>query len=163
DWLACEFMEPEVTRLQGDKVTSGFENRPSHVTNHLVNSSSPQPWSIKSLIRLVVTSATYRQSSGTRPELAERDPFNTLLALQALTLMNHGLFVECARTLARRVSALPARPPRGKIEAAFQLCLSRPPARAELDRLERLFADELALAPDPTCSAAQENALTQVA
>src|SRR5207247_2151359 len=42
----------------------------------------PHSWSIKSLIRLVVTSATYRQSSGTRPELAERDPFNTLLARQ---------------------------------------------------------------------------------
>jgi hypothetical protein len=39
-------------------------------------------WSRKALIRLVVTSATYRQSSRHRPELAERDPGNALLARQ---------------------------------------------------------------------------------
>jgi hypothetical protein len=39
-----------------------------------------QNWSMKSLIRLVVTSATYRQSSSTTPELIERDPYNRLLA-----------------------------------------------------------------------------------
>jgi len=34
------------------------------------------------LIRLIVTSAAYRQSSGTRSDLAERDPNNVLLARQ---------------------------------------------------------------------------------
>lgn len=37
-------------------------------------------WSIKSMHRLIVTSATYRQSSRVTPELAERDPKNTLYA-----------------------------------------------------------------------------------
>ena len=55
DWLAAEFMEPKSSR----------------------------PWSMKALHRLIVTSATYRQSSKSRPELAERDPDNTLLARQA--------------------------------------------------------------------------------
>jgi len=40
-------------------------------------------WSRKALIRLIVTSATYRQSSRYRPELEERDPLNTLLARQS--------------------------------------------------------------------------------
>ena len=40
-------------------------------------------WSLKEMIRLIVTSATYRQSSHTRPELAERDPENVLLARQS--------------------------------------------------------------------------------
>ncbi len=37
-------------------------------------------WSMKSLHRLIVTSATYRQDATTSPALLERDPFNRLLA-----------------------------------------------------------------------------------
>ena len=37
-------------------------------------------WNTKSLLRLIVTSATYRQSSKVRPELLEKDPRNRLLA-----------------------------------------------------------------------------------
>ena len=39
-------------------------------------------WSMKAMHRLIVTSATYRQSSHARPDLAERDPRNILLARQ---------------------------------------------------------------------------------
>ena len=39
-----------------------------------------QEWSMKSIKRLIVTSATYRQSSRVTPELEERDPYNKLLA-----------------------------------------------------------------------------------
>ena len=39
-------------------------------------------WSMKRLHKLIVTSATYRQSSHARPDLAETDPLNTLLARQ---------------------------------------------------------------------------------
>jgi hypothetical protein len=37
-------------------------------------------WSLKHLVRLIVTSATYRQSSKVTPALVERDPENRLLA-----------------------------------------------------------------------------------
>lgn len=40
-------------------------------------------WSVKHTLRLIVTSATYRQSSNTRPELLDKDPENTLLARQS--------------------------------------------------------------------------------
>ncbi|MCB1211383.1 MAG: DUF1553 domain-containing protein, partial [Verrucomicrobiales bacterium] len=39
-------------------------------------------WSLKSLHRLIVTSATYRQSSKARPDLQVKDPTNRLLARQ---------------------------------------------------------------------------------
>jgi mono/diheme cytochrome c family protein len=39
-----------------------------------------QGWSMKKIQRLMVTSATYRQSSRDTPELTERDPYNKLLA-----------------------------------------------------------------------------------
>ena len=54
DWLACEFMEPS-----GDAVPS---------------------WSLKHIHRLIVTSATYRQSSQMTTQLLARDPYNRLLA-----------------------------------------------------------------------------------
>jgi hypothetical protein len=39
-----------------------------------------QGWSLKHLHRLIVTSATYRQSSRTTPAIVARDPYNRLLA-----------------------------------------------------------------------------------
>jgi len=40
-------------------------------------------WDVKAMHRLIVTSATYRQSSQHRPELDEVDPYNNFLAHQA--------------------------------------------------------------------------------
>jgi hypothetical protein len=40
-------------------------------------------WSMKALNRMIVTSATYRQSSRIRPDLLTRDPGNALLARQS--------------------------------------------------------------------------------
>jgi hypothetical protein len=42
-----------------------------------------QGWSLKQVIRTIVTSAAYRQSSHTRPDLKDIDPGNTLLARQS--------------------------------------------------------------------------------
>ena len=39
-----------------------------------------EKWSMKKMIRLIVTSSTYRQSSRVTPEAEERDPYNKLLA-----------------------------------------------------------------------------------
>jgi hypothetical protein len=39
-----------------------------------------QKWSMKAMHRLIVTSATYRQSSAVTPALLERDPYNRLFA-----------------------------------------------------------------------------------
>jgi hypothetical protein len=40
-------------------------------------------WDIKQMVRLLVTSGTYRQASLPRPDLKERDPYNRLLARQS--------------------------------------------------------------------------------
>ncbi len=42
--------------------------------------SALSPWDVKGLVRLIVTSATYRQSSAVTPALVERDPENRLLS-----------------------------------------------------------------------------------
>ncbi len=66
DWLAVEFMEPSVK----------FEERSVRGEG----SDSVRPWSFKHLHRLIVNSATYRQSSRVTPGLLERDAYNRLLA-----------------------------------------------------------------------------------
>jgi len=55
---------------------------PSHpeLLDWLATEFMQQDWRIKKIIRLMVTSATYRQSSRVTPELEERDPSNKLLA-----------------------------------------------------------------------------------
>lgn len=40
-------------------------------------------WDVKHLVRLMVTSAAYRQSSAAAPEVRQRDPFNRLVARQS--------------------------------------------------------------------------------
>ena len=60
DWLAVELMEPAV-RAPGETAPAA-------------------PWSLKHLHRLIVHSATYRQSSHVTPEHLEKDPYNRLLA-----------------------------------------------------------------------------------
>ena len=60
DWLAVEFRQPTTSP----------------------QSPSPIPYSLKSLHRLIVTSATYRQSSAVRADLLRVDANNKLLARQ---------------------------------------------------------------------------------
>ncbi len=194
-------------------------------------------WSRKELIRLIVTSQTYRQSSQPRPDLTARDPLNLWLArqsrlrveaeivrdlalavsglleprvggpsirpalharvtsisrnadwevspgseryrrgmyvllrratlypmltqfdapdttvscsvrersnspLQALTLLNDPVFMECARRFGESLPPGAPDEPRGWIAAAFCRALAREPAPQELDRLVQLDAE----------------------
>ncbi|MCH8921609.1 MAG: PSD1 domain-containing protein [Planctomycetes bacterium] len=55
---------------------------PSHpaLLDYLAADLVQQGWDTKKLLKTIVTSATYRQSSAVTPELVERDPQNRLLA-----------------------------------------------------------------------------------
>ena len=55
---------------------------PSHpeLFDWLATELVAQKWSQKAIVRAIVTSATYRQSSAVPAQLAERDPYNRLLA-----------------------------------------------------------------------------------
>ena len=57
---------------------------PSHpeLLDWLSGEFRDQHWDVKHLVRLMVTSRTYRQSSSLRPELKDLDPANRLLASQ---------------------------------------------------------------------------------
>jgi mono/diheme cytochrome c family protein len=82
-------------------------------------------WDVKKLLRLIVTSATYRQSSRVTPALLERDPDNRLYARgprfrsSAEVIRDQSLFVS--GLLSPKLGGPPARPPRPKLKlnAAF--------------------------------------------
>jgi hypothetical protein len=76
DWLAVEFMNP--TWNAGDGATGRRGDRAN--PQSAIRDPQSLGWSMKSLLRLIVTSATYRQSSKVTPALRERDPYNRLLA-----------------------------------------------------------------------------------
>ena len=127
DWLACEFVSPigspPASSLQPFKIP--LEKPPGEgtgPTRHGVSrgntvgrvpsrgepdvferSVTPSTaWSLKRLHRLIVTSATYRQSSKRRPDLLEVDPNNRLLARQNRLRLD----AEAVRDMALAASGL---------------------------------------------------------
>ena len=78
DWLASEFMRPEY------------------------QAAGAHPWDVKHLLRTIVMSATYRQSSLSTPELDKRDPENRLLARQSRFRID----AESVRDTALEISGL---------------------------------------------------------
>ncbi|MFN4258760.1 MAG: PSD1 and planctomycete cytochrome C domain-containing protein [Gemmataceae bacterium] len=80
DWLAMAFM------------TGAFSER--------ANGERSSPWNVKQLHKLIVMSATYRQSSKVTPQLLAKDPNNRLLArgprfrLDAEMVRDQALFVS---------------------------------------------------------------------
>ncbi|MBA4147256.1 MAG: DUF1549 domain-containing protein [Verrucomicrobia bacterium] len=85
DWLAVEFMSPtsggtsnrSLVATKGPRASRSPSN---NATIQRSNNSPPPPWSMKHIHRLIVTSATYRQSSAVSPELLEKDDENKLYA-----------------------------------------------------------------------------------
>ncbi len=91
--------------------------------------------------------------------VVRREKSNT--PLQALTLLNDAVFVECAQALGRRIlTEVPARSASKdvtmpRLRYGFQLCVAREPTLAELARLTRLYDELLALCKDNPAEAAK--------
>jgi hypothetical protein len=80
DWQ--ELFGRGLVRTSEDFGTQGEKPTHPELLDYLASEFVQRDWSQKQMLRLMVTSATYRQSSKVRPELAERDPDNSLLARQ---------------------------------------------------------------------------------
>jgi hypothetical protein len=93
DWLAVEFMSPSAA-----------------------NGKPAQAWDVKHMIKLMVMSHTYRQSSVASKQLRERDPDNRLLARQA----RFRLDAEMVRDNALAVSGLLVRQIGGESVKPYQ-------------------------------------------
>jgi hypothetical protein len=83
-------------------------------------------WSTKQMVRLIVTSSTYRQSANARPELISRDPENTLLARQSRLRLPAELIrdeaLAAAGLLDLRIGGPSVKPPqpKGVAELSYQ-------------------------------------------
>ncbi len=99
DWLATELKNPSPTPpLKGEGPKSGSP-LPAGRGAGGVGSS---PWDIKHLVKLMVMSSAYRQSSVETPAIRERDPMNKLFARQT----RQRLDAEFIRDTALSVSGL---------------------------------------------------------
>ena len=100
---------------------------PSHpeLLDWLATEFMAEGWNVKALLKLMVTSATYRQSARATPELLERDPDNRLLArgprfrLTAEEVRDQALCA--AGLLSHKLYGPPVRPPQPLLDltAAF--------------------------------------------
>lgn len=71
-----------LVETENDFGTQGIPPTHPELLDWLATELPAQGWSLKAIHRLIVTSATYRQASKARPELANIDPNNKLLARQ---------------------------------------------------------------------------------
>jgi hypothetical protein len=78
DWLALEFMSPTDGRLR----LSATGAAPGNGKFDGLVKPQAAAWDVKRMIRLIVTSNAYKQSSIPTPELRQRDPYNQLVARQ---------------------------------------------------------------------------------
>ncbi len=97
-----EFFGQGLVRTSEDFGAQG--ELPSHpkLLDWLASTFRSRGWSVKHMHKLLVMSATYRQSSHARPKVSERDPVNTWLARQNRLRLP----AEILRDSALRVSGL---------------------------------------------------------
>jgi hypothetical protein len=79
-WM--RFFGKGLVETEDDFGTQGTAPTHPELLDWLAGEFIRRGWSLKAMHRLIVTSKTYRQSSHARPELAERDSRNQLLARQ---------------------------------------------------------------------------------
>ncbi len=90
---------------------------PSHpqLLDWLASELMAQGWSRKQMIRTIVNSATYRQSSAYRPELVARDPANSWLARQNRYRLEAEVirdsFLAASGLLTRKIGGPSVKPP----------------------------------------------------
>ncbi len=117
---------------------------PSHpeLLDWLATEVVARQWDLKQMIRLMVTSAAYRQNSRVIPEILAQDPDNRLLArgprfrLSAEMIRDQALFVS--GLLSPKMYGPPVRPPQPKtgLSAAFGSATDWDPSTGE-DRFRR--------------------------
>jgi hypothetical protein len=112
-----------------------------------------EKWDTKKFLRLLVTSATYRQSSKVTPELIEHDPANRLLArgprfrLSAEMVRDQAL--AASGLLSRKMYGPPVRPPQPNLNlsAAFGSGLDWKNSTGEDSRRRALYTEWRRTAP----------------
>ncbi|HTL29634.1 MAG TPA: DUF1549 and DUF1553 domain-containing protein, partial [Tepidisphaeraceae bacterium] len=78
-----EYFGHGIVETENDFGSQGAQPSNPELLDYLATELIANKWSLKHIHRLIVTSATYQQSSNARPELDNVDPYNHLLARQS--------------------------------------------------------------------------------
>ena len=111
-----QFFNEGLSRVLDDLGSQGEPPTHPELLDWLAIEFRENGWDIKHMVRLIVTSETYRQSSAPRDGLEEVDPGNTLLARQA----RFRLKAELVRDNALAVSGLLSRKIGGRSVQPYQ-------------------------------------------
>ncbi|NUM52442.1 MAG: DUF1553 domain-containing protein [Candidatus Hydrogenedentes bacterium] len=84
-----------IVETENDFGTQGTPPTHPDLLDWLATEFVTEGWSMKHMIRLMVTSAAYRQSSAMRPDLHEVDPQNKLLARQSRVRLDAEILRDC--------------------------------------------------------------------
>ena len=98
DWQ--KFFGRGIVETEDDFGTQGTPPSHPELLDWLATELVSRGWDTKTMHRLIVMSATYRQSSGIRPDLAIRDPQNKLLARQSRLRLDAELVRDVALSAA---------------------------------------------------------------
>src|SRR5262249_42071623 len=112
-----------LVETENDFGTRGAQPTHPGLLDWLATELVARRWSLKAMHRLILTSATYRQSSRRRPELEETDPRNRLLARQNRLRLEAEVIRDAALTasglLAPELGGPGVFPPQPKEAGAF--------------------------------------------
>jgi hypothetical protein len=107
-----------IVRTSEDFGTQGDRPTNPELLDWLASEFRLRGWSMKQMVRLMVTSATYRQSSNARPEIDTKDPDNTLLARMTALRLPAELIrdeaLSAAELLDLRIGGKSVKPPQPK-------------------------------------------------
>ena len=145
-----------IVRTSEDFGTQG--DRPTHpeLLDWLATEFMDQHWDVKSFLKLLVTSATYCQSSRVTPQLEERDPDNLLLArgprFRASAEVVRDQALAVSGLLSPKMYGPPVRPPQPSLglAAAFGASLDWKPSEGEDQYRRALYIEWRRTSPYPS-------------
>jgi len=115
NWVWHKFFGRGLVATLEDFGTQG--EKPSHpeLLDWLASCLSENDWNLKEFQRLIVTSATYRQSSQVDAGKMKQDPYNIFLARQSRVRLEaegvRDVFLQASGLLDQRIGGASARPP----------------------------------------------------
>ena len=104
-----------IVETDNDFGTQGLEPSHQDLLDWLAVDFMEHGWDLQRLHKMIVSSDTYQRSSNARPDLAQKDPYNKLLARQTRLRMDAEMVRDVSLTvtglLSRKIGGPPVYPP----------------------------------------------------
>lgn len=115
NWVWHKFFGRGIVPTLEDFGTQGEKPSNPKLLDYLATSLSDNNWSLKSLHRLIVSSAVYRQSSTVEPEKLRKDPYNVFLSRQSRLRIDaegvRDVFLSVSGLIDQRIGGQSVKPP----------------------------------------------------